>query len=224
MNSKLNNLKKLIKIVVPVALLATGTSAFGKSAIQNLTSNDKADSVKEKVKEVVTEARIPNRTRKHSVGIGIGQTFIAGDFQDHGQDQITWDVLYNYSASYSFDLMADFHHSKHKFNSQYTQLTSLNIGIKSKFYQIDAFSPYAVGGFGFYAPKVKRNVDGQLVESETKVAFGYHIGAGGDLRLNEMVSVGLLAQYHNPFDVKQEVGPEVEGRYYKLLITALYSF
>lgn len=219
---KLNKISTLI--LVPVVYLATGTFVFGKGAIEKLTSKEKAEKVKDDVKKVVSEPRIPGGIRKHSVGIGIGQTFVAGDFNDTGEDQITWDLLYNYSASYSFDLLANFHHSKHKFANQYTQLSSLNLGIKSKFYQIDAFSPYAVGGFGFYAPKVKRVVAGRLQESETKVAFGYHLGIGGDLRLNEKVTVGLLANYHNPFDVKQELGPEVEGRYYKLLITAFYSF
>ncbi len=215
---------KFLSIVVPVVFMITGTSVFGKSAIQKLTSKDKAEKVKDEVKKVTAQARIPSGVRKHSLGVGIGQTFIAGDFQDTGEDQITWDLLYNYSASYSFDLLVNFHHSKHSFANTYTQLSSLNLGIKSKFYQIDAFSPYAVGGFGFYAPRVKREVNGQLRESETKVAFGYHLGIGGDLRLNDEVTVGLLGQYHNPFDVKQEIGPEVEGRYYKLLITAFYSF
>jgi len=98
------------------------------------------------------------------------------------------------------------------------------MGIKTKFYQIDNFSPFAVAGLGFYAPKVRREIRGQLVESETKVAFGYHFGGGGDLKLNDKVTVGLYGSFHNPFDVKQELGPEVEGRYYKLLITAFYSF
>lgn len=218
-------LKKISTLIlVPVVYFSTGTFVFGKGAIEKLTSKEKAEKVKDEVKRVVSEPRIPSGIRKHSLGIGIGQTFVAGDFNDTGEDQITWDLLYNYSASYSFDLLTNFHHSKHKFANQYTQLTSLNLGIKSKFYQIDAFSPYAVGGFGFYAPKVKRVVAGQLQESETKLAFGYHLGIGGDLRLNEKVTVGLLANYHNPFDVKQELGPEVEGRYYKLLITAFYSF
>lgn len=219
------NLKKfkIMITVVPVILL-TGTSVFGKSSIQNLTSKEKADKVKGEVKEVAQEPRIPNNKRKHSVGIGIGQTFLGGDFQDTGEDQITWDLLYNYAASYSFDLLVNFHHSKHDFSNTYTQLTALNVGIKSKLYQIDAFSPFAVGGFGFYSPKVKRQLNGQLVESDSKVVFGYHIGVGGDLRLNEKVTVGLLGQYHNPFDVKQDNAPDVEGRYYKLLITTYYSF
>jgi len=221
MDFKIN---KFFKIIVPVVFLTTGTSVLGKSAIQKLTSKSNADKVKDKVKSIAPEPRIPSGLKKHSVGIGVGQTFVSGDFQDTGQDQITWDLMYNYSASYSFDLLANFHHSKHEFNNRFTQLTSLNLGIKSKFYQIDAFSPYAVGGFGFYSPKVKRDVGGQLVESESKIVFGYHLGVGGDLRLNEKVSVGLLGQYHNPFDVKQEIGPEVEGRYYKLLITSFYSF
>ncbi len=212
-----------MKYVVPVIFL-TGTSVFGKSSIQKLTSKDKAEKVKSEVQEAAKEPRIPNNSRKHSVGIGIGQTFVRGDFEDTGEDQITWDLFYNYAASYSFDLLVNFHHSKHDFSRFYSQMTSLNLGIKTKLYQIDAFSPFAMGGFGFYAPRVQRELNGQMVESDTKVVFGYHIGIGGDLRLNEKVTVGLLGQYHNPFDVKQDNAPEVEGRYYKLLITAFYSF
>ncbi len=217
-------IKDAIKALIPVVALITGFSVSAKSTIQRLTSNDTAQDVKQKVIEIASPIRIPTGLKKHSLGIGIGQTFVAGDFKESGEDQITWDLLYSYSASYSFDLLANFHYSKHKFANQFTQFTSLNLGIKSKFYQIDSFSPFATGGFGFYRPTVKRIVNNQLLESTAKVVFGFHLGAGADLKLNETVSIGLMAQYHNPFDVKQEIGPEVEGSYYKLLITALYTF
>ncbi len=205
------------KMLMPVLLMITGISVSAKSKIQSLTSTETASQVAAQISD-------SSGLQKHSVGIGLGQTFVAGDFADTGEDQITWDLLYNYSASYSFDLLVDFHHSKQSFANTYTQLTSLNMGIKSKFYQIDNFSPFAVAGLGFYAPKVKRDIGGQLVESETKLAFGYHLGVGGDLKLNDIMTVGLYGSLHNPFDVKQETGPQVEGRYYKLLITAFYTF
>lgn len=202
---------------MPVVLFATGISISAKSKIQSLTSSETASQVAAKITS-------SSSLQKHSIGIGIGQTFVAGDFADTGEDQITWDLLYNYSASYSFDLLVDFHHSKQSFANTYTQLTSLNMGFKSKFYQIDNFSPFAVAGLGFYAPRVKRLIGNEFLESKTKLAFGYHLGGGGDLKLNDKMTVGLYASYHNPFDVKQELGPEVEGRYYKLLITAFYTF
>ncbi|MCR9203128.1 MAG: hypothetical protein NXH75_01015, partial [Halobacteriovoraceae bacterium] len=105
-------LKKISTLIlVPVVYFSTGTFVFGKGAIEKLTSKEKAEKVKDKVKRVVSEPRIPNGIRKHSLGIGVGQTFVAGDFNDTGEDQITWDLLYNYSASYSFDLLTNFHHS-----------------------------------------------------------------------------------------------------------------
>jgi opacity protein-like surface antigen len=209
-------------LIVPVVVLITGThNTLAKSAIQNLTSSKKAESVQS---NTTAASQIPKGLKKHSLGIGIGQTFVAGDFSDHGEDKITWDLLYNYSASHSFDLLTGFHYSKHEFKKSYTQLVGLTLGIKAKLIQFDAFSPYGMGGFGFYSPKVKREINGVMVESESKVAFGYHFGVGGDLRLNDRMTVGVLAQYHNPFDVKQEQGAEVEGRYYKLLITTFYTF
>ena len=209
-------------LIVPVVVLITGThNASAKSTIQNLTSNKKAESVQGSPS---VANQIPGSLKKHSIGVGIGQTFVAGDFADHGQDKITWDLLYNYSASHSFDLLTGFHFSKHEYKKSYSQLMGLTLGIKAKLFQFDAFSPYGMGGFGFYSPKVRREINGQMIESETKIAFGYHLGVGGDLRLNDRMTIGVLAQYHNPFDVEQEVGPDVEGRYYKLLITTFYTF
>jgi hypothetical protein len=49
-------------------------------------------------------------------------------------------------------------------------------------------------------------------------------GVGVELKLNSQASVGVIAHYHDPFDVRQEVGPELEGSYMKLLLTALYTF
>lgn len=204
-------------MLMPVIFLVTGISISAKSTIQKLTSKETATK---------TAPRIASSSsiHKHSIGIGIGQTFLGGDFAKTGQDQITWDLFYNYSASYSFDLLLDAHYSKQSFGSTYTELSSLNMGIKSKFYQIDNFSPFAVAGLGFYGPKVKRLVGTQYLESKSNLAFGYHLGLGGDLKLNDKITMGVYGVYHNPFDVKQEIGPSVVGRYYKLLITAFYTF
>lgn len=227
----MNMLPKWAKVVIPAALIVAGiNTTLAKSSIKNLTSKKKSKSVERPSDQGShsssshLSSQIPSELKKHSLGIGVGQTFVAGDFADHGENKITWDLLYNYSASHSFDLLTSFHISKHRFRQTYSRLMGLTMGIKAKLFQFDSFSPYALGGFGFYSPKVRREIDGVLTDSESKIAFGYNIGAGGDLRLNEHMSVGLLAQYHNPFDVKQDIGTEVEGRYYKLLITTFYTF
>lgn len=204
-------------MLMPVILLVTGISVSAKSKIEKMTSKETAA---ESAPKITSSSGI----HKHSIGIGIGQTFLGGQFAKTGQDKITWDLFYNYSASYSFDLLVNAHHSRQNFGSTYTQLSSLNMGIKSKFYQIDNFSPFAVAGLGFYAPKTKRLVGTQYLESKTNLVFGYNVGLGGDLKLNDKITVGVYGVYHNPFDVKQEIGPSVVGRYYKLLITAFYTF
>jgi opacity protein-like surface antigen len=161
---------------------------------------------------------------KHGVGVGLGQTFLGGDFSKNGEDQITVDLLYIYKASYSFDFLADFHYSKHTFRGNQVKLKGLALGIKGKVFHFDAFSPFVLGGFGFYEPQTTRSVDGVLTESESKITFGYHVGGGADLELNKNVTIGILGHIHNPFDIKQEVGAEVSGSYFKLLLTAIYSF
>ena len=213
-------------LVAATIFVASTSFSFSQSKIEKLTSKDsdkKAASLP--APSARTEAPRPTGGLKvHSVGIGLGQTFIKGDFDDHGEDKITFDLLYNYSASHSFDLMIDLHSHKHDFKETYVRLTGLAIGIKAKLYNFDNFSPFAVAGLGFYSPKVKRLINNVLVESESKVVFGTHLGGGGELELNDKFTAGLLAQYHNPFDMKQELGPEVEGSYYKLLITGYYHF
>ena len=171
---------------------------------------------------------------KHSLGIGVGETFLLSDFKDSGENKITGDVYYSYMASYSFDFVANLHVSKAEFQSdprfKPTSVTTpgLALGIKSRLYQFDSFAPYILGGMGFYRPTMTRVVETSngAVRQETdgKLTFGYHIAAGCELKLNNKVTVGLVGHYHNPFDVKQEFGPEIEGSYFKLLMTAMYTF
>ncbi|EQC44412.1 hypothetical protein [Bacteriovorax sp. DB6_IX] len=95
-----------------------------------------------------------NRKLKvHSLGVGIGQTFLQGDFKDHGEDKITADLFYNYSASHSFDFLANFHYSTHEYRKKKVTATGLALGIKAKMFNFDNFSPFATGGLGFYSPK-----------------------------------------------------------------------
>lgn len=218
----------LVRNMLVGTVIFTGLTSFSfsQTKIEKLTSKEsskKADNLPAP-EATSTAPRLSTGLKKHSFGIGLGQTFIHGDFDDNGEDKITFDLLYNYSASHSFDLLIGAHSHKHDFKDKYVRLTGLAVGIKAKLYNFDNFAPFAVAGLGFYAPKVKRLLDAQLVESDSKIVFGTHFGAGGDLKLNEKFTAGLLAQYHNPFDMKQETGPQVEGSYFKLLITGYYHF
>lgn len=205
-------------IALVIFSMASANLAFGASAIKKLTSKSTAQDVSSRVELPSTGLN------KHSVGVGLGQTFLQGHFRDNGEDKITPEIYYNYSASHSFDLMINFHASKHSYSRTFVKTTGLTAGIKAKAYQFDSFSPYAMGGLGFYSPKVKRIQDGKSVESRSKVVFGYHLGAGTELKLNKKFAFGIIGHYHNPFDVKQENAPEVEGSYFKLLMTVLYTF
>lgn len=223
------------KQICLLVLVAFATSTFLAHAeepisIKKLTSKETAK--KASTGEIEEDSSSPSSAPSastgavnlHSIGLGLGQTFLNGKFQDNGEDKITADLLYSYSASNSFDLLADFHYSKHEFRGRYVRLTGLALGIKAKIFNFDAFSPFVLGGLGFYAPKVKRPVGNDLIESKSKVVFGNHIGVGAELRLNRRIVMGVMAQIHNPFDVKQEIGPEVEGFYSKMLIYGMYSF
>ena len=191
--------------------------------IKKLTSKTVAEKVEKSIPLAAKrrpENRIPDELKVHSLGVGLGQTFVKGDLGKHGQDKITADIFYNYSVSYSFDFMLNLHYSKHTFSRRQTKLTGTAIGIKGKFYEFDSFYPFVVGGFGFYRPQIKDEAN----KSPSKVTFGVHLGGGGELILNRKFSLGLLAHYHNPFDISHEIGPNVEGFYFKLLVMTLYRF
>lgn len=198
--------------------------AFAKKSIKQITSKQEAEKVAQEIPESIAPDRQPDRIHTHSVGVGVGQTILAGDFRDNADDSITADLLYTYRASHSFDMFADLHYSSHSFKKQRVTLSGLALGIKGKLFEVDSFSPFLLGGFGFYQPSAKRYVDGVLTSTKKKVTFGYHFGGGMELRLNNHYSIGVLIHYHNPFDVKQEVGTKLEGSYFKMLITAMYTF
>ncbi len=217
---KYNLLMKLALIIIGANFILLPTLVLAKNSAKK---NSKKATTTES--NVDTEAQAASgETKKHALGVGLGETFLLGDFREKGSDNITVDLLYSYSASHSFDLLLDFHYSKHSHKDERVYLSGLGLGIKGKLYQFDAFAPYFVGGFGFYRPTMRRRNGSTLQETHGRVTFGNHVGAGADLQLNKSVSVGLLVSYHNPFDVKQDDGPEVEGSYFKLLMTTMYTF
>ncbi len=235
------NLDKCSKSKNPVALFAMGFFLFTQNAssqntkigrITNPTTADQmADQLEKQTEPPSAPAHSnsygntqPSELNVHSIGVGVGQTFLNGDFNNLANSSITGDLYYNYSASYSFDFMANLHYWTQTKNSTEVRTLGIAPGIKGKFYQFDNFTPYAIGGLGFYNPLVKRFQNNNLTESESKWVFGYHFGTGADLKLNEKITVGLLLHFHNPFDVKQENGSDVEGSYQKLMLTSFYSF
>ena len=223
-------LNTILKIVLIAPVLMTGVFVSPANAqqqvkpnIHNLTSDGTAKKVNSDIPEA-SDQRIPEGVNKHSIGLGIGQTFLRSDFHEHGTDKITPDIYYNYSASYSFDFMANLHWSNHKYLDRDVTIKGLALAIKGKGFQFDAFSPFVMGGFGFYQPSANRIISGVLKETREQLVFGMNLGAGVELRLNNEFSVGVIAHYHDPFDVRQENEPDLEGSYMKLLITGMYTF
>ena len=195
-------------------LMVNANFVFAASKMENMTSAKKA-------KEIAT--KLPTRNDlvgKHSFGIGIGQTFLLSDFKKNGRDEISPDLFYSYSASYSFNLLANFHYWKYNQSDRSTTLSGLSFAIKSKLFLIDSFSPFVLGGLGFYLPRTKSENE----KSDSQLVFGTTLGAGAELLLNTHYKLGLLFQYHNPFDVSQDNRKDLEGSYYKLLMSFFYIF
>lgn len=216
-------------IVTPVFLTGVSFSAQAqgqdqqvKPNIHNLTNDKTAQKVNNSIPSA--SERIPGSIHKHSLGIGVGQTFLRSDLAENGNDKITPELYYTYSASYSFDFVANLHYSEHSYLNREATIRGLALAIKGKGFQFDAFAPFVMGGFGFYLPSVKRIQAGIPTETRSQLVFGMNLGVGVELRLNDEATVGVIAHYHDPFDVRQDVGPELEASYMKLLIIASYTF
>jgi opacity protein-like surface antigen len=164
------------------------------------------------------------KLRQHGIGLGLGQTFLLGNYAKYGTDKITADLLYTYAASYSFDLLVDLHMSESKDQSEKMKVMGLATSIKGRVVEYDNFSPYVLGGLGFYAPGARRNINGRYKNTDQKVTFGFNFGGGLDLRLNDEFVVGVMGQMHCPFVTKQDNQPDLRGYYAKLMITGMYLF
>ena len=193
------------------------------NSMEKITSKKTAEDIAKKL----PSPRAKKEFQVHSVGLGIGQTILKSGFKEKGNDKVAWDLFYNYSASRSFDMLLNFHTSSHnrfKEGKQHeVRITGLAIGIKGKSLQFDSFSPFLLGGFGFYRPEV----ESPEVESlESKIVFGWHLGAGGELTLNKNFKISLLGHLHNPFDVEDDLKPGklLEGHYLKFIVAVFYSF
>ncbi len=186
-------------------------------------AKESSEEVKKEEKKIVKKSysAAQREIHKHALGFGLGQTFLVGDFQNKGDDKITTDLLYSYTASYSFDLLINAHISTHEYKKRKVWLRGYTMRIKGRSYEYDAFSPFLVGGLGFYMPQIK---NGAGETSDPKYTFGVNGGAGIDLRLNQKLVTGLLAQYHFPFEIKQDETENVRGSYLKLLLTAMCLF
>ena len=216
-----------------LAILFAGSSFFVCGQEKINSTLDSKEHHKTPLSETKPKEVMPNSSSNpystndihlHSIGLAIGQTFLHGDFSDNGENQVTFDGYYDYTASHSFDFVANAHFSKHKFQNLFTQINGLALSIKGKFFQFDSFAPFVLGGLGFYMPKQKRIIDGQIRESESKITLGTNVGIGTELELNRHFKLWLIIHHHNPFDIKQEVGTEIEGRYTKLLMAGFYTF
>jgi len=163
--------------------------------------------------------------KKNAIGLGFGQTILLGDYRDHGDNKLGLDLFYQYQASYSFSLLTNFHATTHKQDDgQKMDLKGLVLDIKGTLFDFDSFTPYILGGLGLYWPKAKRIEGNQLIDSKEKMVFGINTGIGGDLRLNEELSFGLLGIYNYPFKSNQSNQASLKGSYAKLMFLFYYHF
>jgi opacity protein-like surface antigen len=157
----------------------------------------------------------------HSAGLMVGQVWPSGNFGQNIEGSVGPGIFYEYAASDIFSVYAEALKSTHASDS--LKITSYAAGIKSVLIYIDKLAPYAEFGMGLY------NVD-QAVAAGTasKTLFGFNIGVGADLDLNDRVFAGMVFQFHNIFTGTAELPngghTEISGRWSGLFIRGGFRF
>ena len=97
----------VLTCIISMVQVMTVFAAGPKSKIGKLTSQENEQQATNNNWLSVTSSKL----KVHSVGIGIGQTFLFDDFEDNGDDSITADLFYMiYYPSWQSNLVGD--HSK----------------------------------------------------------------------------------------------------------------
>ncbi|MEI8346787.1 MAG: hypothetical protein WCG27_04920 [Pseudomonadota bacterium] len=174
-----------------------------------------------------TGSTLKDYSHRHSFGLGYGQTYIRGGFDQLGKDGMSPDLYYSYRISPLFDFVANFHRATFqsgKANEQEVTLAGLTLGPKHQFYQFDSFSAFVMGGLGFYQPTTSQKQNGEVIESDGHTVLGLHLGTGVQLNLNENYAASFIGHYHDPFDVELDNGGKLSGSYLKIIILGSYIF
>jgi len=172
----------------------------------------------------VASAPIEAPFHRNSIGFGVGQAFLVGDYSHLGDDALTYDLYYAYRASYTFQFLVNAHYNKYETDASSIKTTSINTGIKAKIFDFDSFAPFWSLGVGFYWPQASYLEGTKQISTKKKGVFGVNASIGMDLNLNERFTIGFLTHLHYPFKAKFKNGYELSGGYLKILFLPTFSF
>lgn len=161
---------------------------------------------------------------EQTVYLGLGGPVLHNDFDDYGQSTYVPLIGYYYGRHNKVFPNVEFHTFKESYKAQSFSSTALDISIGYNFYSFDSFLISSITGLGFYLPKAKRNINGVIIETDSKVVFGTTLGLEAFMILNKANGIAFRYQYHNPFDLKQTIGETLEGHYTILSINFSQSF
>lgn len=165
-------------------------------------------------------ARSEKKIHSHTIGYGVGQTFLFGDYKDIADNHLGHQFFYSFKTSYSFDFSSGIHLSRHDEDNRDLKMAALWTNIKATFFDFDTFAPFVTGGFGFYWPRVEAGP----LESKSKTVFGINFGVGADLQFNSHWAIEFLTHFHKPFATRYENNQKIKGSFFNILIALLYTF
>ncbi len=142
-------------------------------------------------------APVEGRAQTGAVGMGYRFSLVRGDAEvGSSADRYSGGVLRaRLSPKTALEVALDY---RSHINEDLTRrIRDIPLQVSLLVYPVRAaFSPYLLGGVGWYAQKTEVTVDNSVLLNETTRTFGYHAGLGGEIRIGR---VGLHADYRYNF-------------------------
>ena len=184
---------KLVTLVVANLFLTQAEAQNTKPSIKDLTKKESHKNEEENSSPISSNQS--DGINKHSIGIGVGETFLFSSFEKNGENSITGEFFYSYSASHSYDFLLNLHFSTHEYKETKTSLFGVVPSIKGKLWQFDSFSPYVLAGLGFYRPQLTRYVGTAIIV----ILLGLYCNITTRLTSNKRLAKKLKALTSNYF-------------------------
>lgn len=179
---------------------------------------------------VFSAPRVANAAAgSHSVGIGLGQVLLMGDFSKNFSDGLGLKLTYGYEASDMFGLLASFGFSSHS-NADASNtllIKGFQPDLKVNFAYIDKLVLYGFTGFGIY------RVNEALARNAGAVwTLGFELGTGFLLNLDNHFSFGSALGFNNIFGKTDSAtvnasapnGITIGGTFLSITLNGVYTF
>jgi hypothetical protein len=168
---------------------------------------------------------------EHSLGLGIGDEILFGNFSSNFPDSMAFQLNYNYDASplIGLTVMASLGSHSNAITGGSLGIDGLTPDLRFNLAKFETLTFYAMSGFGLY--KISESFGGST-PSASVTTIGFNLGGGFELRLAKHFAFGTSLDFYNIFSKTDDstaaanggTGTTVGGTYMHLMLNFSYIF